>query len=85
MPLESIHIIIGIGSIAVTAFLAYIGLKIKLEVATGRGEILQSQEKIAGALDTHVKLDEVTHAQINKHLESTDNKIEKLEYRRFRN
>ena len=83
MPLDIIHIIIGIGTIAVTAFLAYIGMKIKLEVVTGGSKILETQNKIAAALDTHVKLDDMKHSQIDKHFEATDGRVDKLEDRKW--
>ena len=85
MPLETIHIIIGIGTMGVTAFLAYIGLKIKLEVANGKTELVHSQEKIAAALDTHVQLDNVYHIAVDKHLEATDGRVDRLEDNKLRN
>ena len=50
--LENIHIGLAIGSIFVTALLAYVGLKIRLEVSDSKSEILTTTAVIANKLDT---------------------------------
>ena len=49
MPLENIHIALAIGSILVTALLAYIGLKVRLEVSDSKSEILHTTTSIANS------------------------------------
>lgn len=70
MPLETIHVVLAIGSIIVSAFLAVVGLKIKITAT-----------EINGKLDTHVATDEVKHGEINRHLEYTDGRVDRLENR----
>ena len=74
--LENIHIGLAIGSILVTALLAYVGLKIRLEVSDSKSEILTTTASIANKLDTHVQLDEAKHREIDKHLEFTDKRVD---------
>ena len=79
MSLETIHIIVSLGVLIVTVILTFVGLKIKLEVSEGRNEILQTTSAIAAKLDTHVQLDDVKHVAIDRHLEYTDKRVDRIE------
>lgn len=79
MPLETIHIILSAGSLLVLGLLAYMGLKVKLDVSEGKNEVMRTTQEIAGKLETHIQLDNVKHAEIDRHLEYTDRRVDRLE------
>ena len=82
MPLETIHILLSAGTLLVVGLIAYMGLKVKLDVSEGKSEIIQSITKVSGTLDTHVATDDLKHAQFDRHFEATDSRVTRLEHGR---
>ena len=82
MPLETIHILVAIGTLFTTTILAYISIKTKLDIANNNAKMMESQNAIKGTLDTHVATDDIKHEAFDKHFEATDSRVTRLEHGR---
>lgn len=81
---EVAHVAISVGTILVTGILAYVGLKIRLEISESNRINSIAQIKLEGRLDGHIVVDETKHHEIDRHLEVTDSRVTRLENVRHR-
>lgn len=81
MPLETLHIYIAIGTLFTTGLLAYITIKIKLDIANNNTAINRDHAEIKADLETHIATDEIKHKEIDRHLQFTDGRVDRLESR----